>query len=226
MPFTGRATSATDDQQAARRVGVPVAVAQTIVQRLPRKRHRHVGGLGRLRHRELGLRHVEQHDVPAQRIERVALGVDLSRRDVPQQVALEAPQEQPDVRHVVSAARVVDVADFGEVRGLLERRVVQPDRRSRSNVDRELVRRTGMIHVLRGCGSLEELHGLASPAGDVARQLFEHGRRTLAPAVRQRVGDVASLAEGRLGARRTRRGARARRAGRRCRARPIRRRSR
>ena len=83
---------------------------------------------------------------------------------------------------------------------LLERRVVQPDGRSRSNVDRELVRRTGMVDVLRGGRSLEELHRLASPAGDVARQLLEHGRRTLAPAVRQGVGDVASLAEGGLGA--------------------------
>jgi hypothetical protein len=58
-----------------------------------------------------------------------------------------------------------------------------------------------MIHVLRACGSLEELHGLASPAGDIARQLLEDGRRTLAPAVRQGVGNVTPLAEGRLGAR-------------------------
>ncbi len=59
-----------------------------------------------------------------------------------------------------------------------------------------------MIDVLRACRSLEELHSLASPTGDIARQLLEHGRRAFAPAVRQGVGDVASLAEGGLGARR------------------------
>ena len=151
-----------------------------------------------MRHGGFGLRHVEQRDIATERIEHVSLGVHLTRRDVPKDIALEPPQEQADVRNVVSASRVVDVAHVGQVRGLLERCVVQSDGTSAANVDRERVRGPRVVDVLRRGRALEEFHRLAAPAGDVAGELFEHGGRALPPAVRQRVGDVAPLAEGRL----------------------------
>ncbi|HEY5835895.1 hypothetical protein [Streptomyces sp.] len=46
-----------------------------------------------------------------------------------------------------------------------------------------------MIGVLAPDQALEELDGDDRPAGDVARHLFERGRRTLRLPIAQRVGD-------------------------------------
>ena len=49
------------------------------------------------------------------------------------------------------------------------------------------------------CEPLKELNHPRVPAGDVARQLLEHGRRAFAPPVRDGVGDLGARADGARG---------------------------
>jgi hypothetical protein len=154
----------------------------------------------------LGARHVEQRERQSERADgpraagelRVDRRVDLDVAAGPralEPIRLESPEEDADVRDVVSAAAVVDVPHVDRVRRRLEGSAEQLERRRVADVERAAVGGPYVVHVSRRDEALEELDRAGGPAGEVVCQLLEHRRGPLASPVRERVGDERPLTE-------------------------------
>jgi hypothetical protein len=52
-----------------------------------------------------------------------------------------------------------------------------------------------VVHVLAGDQALEELDHVGRPAGDITRQLLQHGDRALAPTIGNGVRDLGAAAD-------------------------------
>jgi hypothetical protein len=154
----------------------------------------------RLRHRN-----VEQRRFHPSRMKRERIG--MRRDDAPcaaevrgrhaassltDGVALQAPEEHTDVRHVVSATAAPHAAHFRYVRKLAECRPRTLRLHGVTNVRRACRRGAHMVHVLGRRQTLEELDGARGPPGHIPRKLFQHERRALPPTVGERVRHVCA----------------------------------
>ena len=156
-----------------------------------RERRRHVDRRGQMIDVRLGPRRAEQPHVRAGRIEPVPAAARVAgirhQRHRREPERLQAPQEDADVRNVVAATGRFRAAHVRRVRHTVERAVdgqhhaLGPHRGGGERL------RPQVIHELRGDELLEELHRARWKVGDVVRELLEHQRRALAPAIGDRV---------------------------------------
>src|SRR5262245_53542038 len=111
-------------------------------------------------------------------------------------IAAQPPQEKADVLDVVPAVELIDWSHVNCMRRLVEGTSNAPHALDRTNIGRAQCVRPDMVaQPLRPAEQLEKLDRMGSPAGDVARELFEHGQRTLASSIVDRLGHVGATAE-------------------------------
>ena len=97
-------------------------------------------------------------------------------------VGLDAPQVQADIGDVVPATAGLDVTHIHRAVGGFEGGADPFERLGAAQVGGVQIGRAQVVHVLRGAQALEVFDRAGVPAGDIARQLFEHQRRALASA--------------------------------------------
>ena len=170
----------------------------------------HVDLLSQVRDILLRPRPVEEGGIQAERVKGVAAicgvvdsaGGAASRTSFRRcggrlnRIALETPQEQTDVRDVVSSAAGRYRARVQRVGDGLERSAQQFEALGVAQVRCAQILRAQVVEVLRGGEQLEELDHSRRPGADVARQLFQDRGRALAAPVGDGVRDVGAVADG------------------------------
>ena len=106
---------------------------------------------------------------------------------------------EADVGDVVAAAAAGDAPNVGGVPGGVERAADGRPGFGQADAVPGGAQRSQMVEVLRRRQQLEELDGTRVPAGHVARELLEHRRGPLSPAVGDRVRDLGARAADHLG---------------------------
>ena len=131
--------------------------------------------------------------------ERAEVEAPRRRRRLPrideQPVGDEPPEEEADVLDRVPAVEGRDRRHVDGVARLVERAVHTLVALVRADVEPARLR-PEVLEVLRPPEQLEELDGVGRPAGDVPRELLEHGQRALAAAVVDRLRHVGARADG------------------------------
>src|SRR2546421_3934684 len=111
----------------------------------------------------------------------------------------ESPQKETHVRDVVLAAPRLNPPHVNRVCQTIKRRVYALKRAPIAQINRPQIFRSEVFHVLRRRKQLKKLDDVCIPARRIARELFEHGGRTLASPVGERVRDLCAVAETSIG---------------------------
>jgi len=140
----------------------------------------------------------QQRRVHPERVEgEVTVGgavIDAMRERAPHLIGGIYPQVNADVRDVVTAGARLDLADLDEVRRAFEGSLQPRQGVAVPEIGRCEVLGSLVIEILLGREECEILDRLGGPAGHVARELLDDGKRALAAAVTEGVGDLGARA--------------------------------